>query len=31
MKERENELQQNKLRSIFLQEDRGECLVLGAG
>ena len=31
LKERENELQQNKLRSIFLQEDRGECLVLGAG
>ena len=29
LKERENELQQNKLRSIFLQEDRGECLVLG--
>ena len=24
-------MQQNKLRSIFLQEDRGECLVLGAG
>ena len=31
LKERENELQQNKLRSIFLQEDKSECLVLGAG
>lgn len=31
LKERENELQQNKLRSILLQEDKSECLVLGAG